>query len=276
MPNKLLGQHFLNDTQGTITKKMIAALTPAEGETIIEVGPGRGALTRPLAAACKKSGARLIAIEKDVRLAAALEEEFKKSSAGSDVQIIAGDALEVLGSNRALSRKTTGARYKVIGNIPYYLTGHLLRIIGERKDLPAICIFMAQKEVAERIIAEPPEMNRLAASVQFWAEPKIIASVSRENFTPAPNVDSAIISLTARTQKPSAAETKRYYAALHALFAQPRKTILNNLAARAEEKGMQNGKHADSEKLFALHLDPGMRPQDLTVDEVNAVARAFF
>lgn len=269
MPNKLLGQHFLNDAGGSIAKKMITALAPLRGETVIEIGPGRGALTRPLAAACKKNGARLIAIEKDARLAVALEEEFKKSGAGDEVRIISGDALALLKSSHALPEVGKSDRYKIIGNIPYYLTAHLLRVIGEQEALPANCILMMQKEVAERIMAEPPKMNRLAASVQFWAEPKTIASVSRENFIPVPKVDSAVIALTTRERREKSLEAKRYYAALRALFAQPRKTILNNLAAYADKK-------TGAEKLFGLHLDPGARPQDLAVDEVSAIARAFF
>ncbi|HEX4103855.1 MAG TPA: rRNA adenine dimethyltransferase family protein [Candidatus Paceibacterota bacterium] len=285
MTNKLLGQHFLDDPSGKIASGMIVALAPGRGETIVEIGPGHGELTRPLAMACGTHGARLIAIEKDPALAAAVAKKF--SGEPEPAEIISGDALEILKSEEIIS-KSAGMGVKLIGNIPYYLTGYLLRIVGELplRARPARCVFMVQKEVAERIIAEPPKMNRLAASVQFWAEPKILSAVSKDHFKPKPEVDSAIIVLEARGSLKSGVEAAhnlepaRYYEAVRTLFAQPRKTVLNNVAARAAQvaggKGGTGTKQTDADKLLALHIDPRARPQNLTVGQIAAVAEAFF
>jgi 16S rRNA (adenine1518-N6/adenine1519-N6)-dimethyltransferase len=270
MPNKLLGQHFLNDPSGAIAKKMIAALAPARGEKILEIGPGSGALTRPLAEACKKSGAHLTAIEKDAELAKKLLKEFGGDGKGG-AEIVSGDVREFLESAR-----NGGKRWdKIIGNIPYYLTGHLLREVGEMEQKPERCVLMIQREVAERAMAEPPRMNRLAASVQFWAEPKIIAMVGKEEFTPPPQVDSAIVILKTRADDMRADDEKSslaYYAAMRAVFAQPRKTVLNNVAATM--KKMEKGDVA--EKLRAVNINPEARPQNLKVKDIATIARTFF
>ncbi len=251
MPNKFLGQHFLNDAN--VTKKIIGALKITSGDTVLEIGPGHGELTRPLAEACRAADAKLFAIEKDAGLAEGLKIE--------GVEIITGDALEHLKSSTYT---------KVVGNIPYYLTGKLLRIMSEQEIRPSRAVLMVQKEVAERMIASPPKMNRLAASIQFWAEPKIVARVSKEQFTPPPEVDSAIIALVAKTEGEAIA-TERYYATLRALFAQPRKTVLNNVAAMYE-KGAEKQKMI--EMLQKLGVDPTARPQNLTIENIVSVAKA--
>lgn len=238
----------------------IKAIAPGRGETIIEIGAGHGELTVPLAARCAEAGAKLIVIEKDASLA----EGLKKRLANSAVEVMAGDALRIL---PGLPLKD----HKIVGNIPYYLTGHLLRIAGELREMPKRCVLMMQEEVAERLMAEPPKMNRLAASVRVWATPKILMKLSRDDFDPAPQVDSAMLLLT---QKTSAATLKRapYYAAIHALFAQPRKTILNNLSA-AKKDMTKDGIGA---KLAEIGIDPGARPQDLDLVNIQAIAQAFW
>ena len=130
-------------------------------------------------------------------------------------------------------------------------------------------MLMIQIEVAERIIAQPPKMNRLAASVQFWAEPAIVGIVKRESFSPRPMVDSAILCLKTRIlELPT--DQDHYYRALRAIFAQPRKTVANNLAAALKNKEMI---------LVAMRefpLDPKCRPQDLTIAQIASIARALF
>src|SRR6266481_2630635 len=183
---KRLGQHFLKN-QG-VASTIVKTLSPQTGEVIIEIGPGRGALTRPLLAACEEQSVRLLAIERDEQLAGALEEELPKGN----YTIIRGDALILLPN---LVKTIAPAQYKIVGNIPYYITGHLLRTIGELEHMPMLSILMLQKEVAERIAAEPPAMNRLAAHIQIWAKPFIIGRVSKKEFDPPPDVDSAVVSL---------------------------------------------------------------------------------
>ncbi len=278
MPN-YLGQHFLKNI--AVIKKIIAAIDPQSGETIIEVGPGHGELTIPLAAACEKIGAKIIAVEKDKKLAEALRLKIETFKTGElrlgQVDVLNGDALSVL-SSQVINLQI----FKIAGNIPYYITGHLLRALSELDAKPARAVFTIQKEVAERICAAPPRMNRLAASVQFWAKPKIIAQVPPADFSPPPKVDSAVIQLDARNHNADRAEdysegvgvesdnVERYYATVRVLFAQPRKTILNNLAA--DHTAQPAPKSEIITMLSKLGINSKARPQDLTIENIAKIA----
>ena len=197
MPKKL-GQHFLKNKAAI--QKIIASLELKTGETVIEVGPGKGALTIPLIEECRKVGCNFIGIEKDARLANQLMSYA--SATVNQFEILTGDALKILPD---LTEKLKTDNWKLVGNIPYYITGKLLRVLSELNPpaggKPALTILMIQKEVAERIIAEPPRMNLLSAATQFWAEPKILMNLKSTDFDPAPEVDSAIITLRIKNQE---------------------------------------------------------------------------
>lgn len=263
MPQARLGQHFLKNP--AVVKKIITAIDPAAGETIIEIGPGHGELTVPLFEVCRERGARLVAIERDGKIIAELENRLQSLTTTHDtIEIVSGNALDVLKNKPAT---------KLVGNIPYYITGHLFRVIGELETKPVRCVFMIQKEVAERICAVPPKMNRLAASVQFWAVPKIIASVSKENFSPSPKVDSSVITLETREGQLENAkkavrgvDADQYYAIVRKLFAQPRKTILNNLKTKGESS------EGVAKALAGLGITSELRPQDLTIERIRLIA----
>jgi 16S rRNA (adenine1518-N6/adenine1519-N6)-dimethyltransferase len=258
-----LGQHFLKNKSAI--KAIVDALELAPGETVIEIGPGRGALTLPLAEESKRVGASVIAVEKDEELVDEL-----KSPEMEDLQIIHGDILEILPNLISQPSDARTGKYKLAGNIPYYITGHLLRIISELRNKPERCIFTIQKEVAERIVVAPPNMNRLAASVQYWAEPKIITALPASDFSPAPKVDSAIIVLKKKAGAvPGGSES--YYSSVRAIFAQPRKTVLNNLAQLST-----TNKEEISAKLQEVGIDPVSRPQNLNIDAIVAIAEKFF
>ncbi|MDO8504292.1 MAG: rRNA adenine dimethyltransferase family protein [Candidatus Liptonbacteria bacterium] len=257
-----LGQYFLKSGGGI--DKIIRELALGK-ETVIEIGSGHGALTKPLALALKEKGGRLVAIEKDPALAA--EARGWKIE---NLEITEGDVLEVLPS---LSRELPGLSYKLCGNIPYYLTGFLLRTIGELENKPELIVLTVQKEVAERLVSEPPKMNKLAASVRFWAEPKIISFIPRGDFNPPPNVDSAIISL--QPKKRGGTDPARYYETVRKLFAQPRKTILNNLSA-GTALPRQEATAKISSELAKLGLNPGARPQNLSVENIIRIASSEF
>jgi 16S rRNA (adenine1518-N6/adenine1519-N6)-dimethyltransferase len=266
-----LGQHFLNND--LVIKKIIAAMELEKNNTVIEIGPGRGALTIPLAAACEAAQCRLVAIEKDAALADALTNALAKTKLGA-LEVVTGDALKVLPSVIASATNTTkgaDSSYRVVGNIPYYITGKLLRILSETEEKPSRCVLMVQREVAARMCATPPEMNRLAASVQFWADAEIIAEVPRSDFIPPPNVDSAVVALTTKTAKP-AMDADRYYKTVRAVFAQPRKTILNNILAANEQKS----KSEIETFLKGVEVEPGARPQDLSIEQLAAIARVLW
>lgn len=286
-----LGQHFLKSPQ--TVKKIVEALDVQSGETIVEIGPGHGELTIALAEACKKTGAKIIAIEKDKELAEGLIAKIAEREIKS-LELAQGNALEVLPELIAGLAKEKNAGYqtgyKIVGNIPYYITGHLLRIVGELEPKPTRCVFMIQKEVAERACATPPKMNRLAASVQFWSEPEIIARVPKADFSPPPKIDSAVIRLeTKNPERAGGIETssreqdtgsaERYYAAMRALFAQPRKTILNNLAdaAAAPRRAAEiKSKEKIAALLESIGIDPVLRPQNLAVADIAKIAKVFF
>jgi 16S rRNA (adenine1518-N6/adenine1519-N6)-dimethyltransferase len=258
---KHLGQHFLKNS--AVADKIIKAVDIGTGDTIVEIGPGRGALTIALAEAVEGAHARVIAIEKDAKLIGPLSEKL-----GKNIEIMHGDALDILPS-MVFDVKTT----KIVGNIPYYITGHLLRTISELKTKPAWCIFMIQKEVAERIMAEPPRMNRLSASVRFWAEPKIIMHVDRRDFSPPPEIDSAVILLKTKAAK---GDPESYYAAVRAIFAQPRKTIINNLFDSQEGSTKKDTKEKVAATLEKIGIAPLSRPQNLTTMDIESIANHFF
>jgi len=253
-----LGQHFLKN-QAAI-KKIIAALDLKEGEQIIEIGPGRGALTIPLAEICKATGCQILGVEKDPSLAVSVQR-----LGFSNLEIIHADVLKNL---LELTKRYTlnPIPYKIVGNIPYYITGKLLRIIGELEKKPALTVLMIQKEVAERICAQPGEMNLLAAAVQFWAEPKIIMNLKPIDFSPAPKVESAIIRLElgSRKQELGNVSSDKYYRMIKIIFKQPRKTLLNNLEAE-----LKIGKEKLLKILTEIGFNEKSRPQELSLEKID-------
>lgn len=255
-----LGQHFLKNKSAL---QLIAeSLDPTPNDVVIEIGPGHGELTEFLATTRAK---KIIAIEKDEGLCRSL---IKKFQGDGRVIVAHGDALKIL-SAVIQDPRFEIRDYKIVGNIPYYITGHLFRILGELEHKPERCLFTIQKEVAERICAAPPRMNRFAASVQFWASVKMIKVLPASDFNPPPKVSSAIIVL--KTVRPASGNAKNYYAAVRALFTQPRKTLINNLAKAAGQKGA-----VVAERLSAIGIIPSYRPQNLGVEDIMAIAEMFF
>jgi 16S rRNA (adenine1518-N6/adenine1519-N6)-dimethyltransferase len=262
-----LGQHFLKNA--AVLEKIVDALTLADDDRVIEIGPGHGELTAPLAHAARGKRCEIFCIEKDHALISGLEQFAAQENlitTGPRVTIIEGDALKLLPDM---------AETKIVGNIPYYITGKLLRTISELKNKPKRTVLLIQKEVALRICAAPPEMNRLGASVQFWADAKIVAHVSRKDFSPMPDVDSAVIVLDTKIFAEKENSTRDldptlYYRAVRAIFAQPRKTLLNNLSASAGKTILKNDIGAQIKK---IGIDPDARPQNLGVDQIASIAR---
>jgi len=272
-----LGQHFLINKKKI--KKIIEALELKKGDTVIEIGPGHGEITLPLARNFQFpiSNFQIIAIEKDEKL---FEHLKKKLNFNKNVAIIHGNALKILSqiTQNSLLRSSSPEgqlktqNYKLVGNIPYYITGRLLRILGELENKPSLIVLTVQKEVAERLIAQPPKMNLLAASVQFWAKPEIIGYISKKDFRPVPKVDSAIITLTPIAADNKQIDPDKYYHLIKILFKQPRKTILNNIL-EAEKRGFMRIIEADkrgflTKKLHKIGINPQDRPQNLTIKQI--------
>jgi len=243
---KSLGQNFLKNKE--VLVRTAEALDINEADTVVEVGPGHGELTGFLA---ERQPKKLIVIEKDEELASALNQSFP------GIRVVSGDALE------ELKNLELGEDWKLAGNIPYYITGRLLRTVSELRNPPLKTILLVQKEVAERICCMPPKANLLSSVTRGWAAPEYLLTVYRSDFDPMPRVDSAVISLA----KNKDIATKEYFTAAHALFRQPRKKAVNNFA---DYLGIPK---SEALKLFAsCGISPESRPQNISPEEIHCLS----
>jgi 16S rRNA (adenine1518-N6/adenine1519-N6)-dimethyltransferase len=218
---KSLGQHFLNNAG--IPKSMADAADVTKGDIILEVGPGTGVLTRELLA----RGATVVAIEADERAIEALTAIFSKEITSGTLRLHHADVRELHLST--LDPLIAPQSYKVVANIPYYLSGMLFRTFLETDTQPSDLVFLVQKEVAERIVRDPKE-SLLSLSVKVFGDPKYIKTVGRGNFTPPPKVDSSIIAVRSISKKRlSGIEEAFFFKVLHVGFGSKRKQLLGNL-----------------------------------------------
>ncbi|MFA5249420.1 MAG: 16S rRNA (adenine(1518)-N(6)/adenine(1519)-N(6))-dimethyltransferase RsmA [Candidatus Paceibacterota bacterium] len=248
-PQKKLGQNFLVDKSAV--KKLVEAGGFEKTDLVIEIGPGIGVLTKELAL----SAGKMIAVEKDRQMVGILSEELATLDI-KNVEITNRDILAFLESGQM-----DGLEYKAAGNIPFYLTSHLIRILLESKNPPKDMIFIMQKEVAQRIAGNPPDMTMLSASVQFYARPKIMGYIKRGAFWPVPAVDAAIIKIT---PKPVDASIDRdlFFKILRGGFSQPRKQLINNLS-----KSLKADRIKISDWLLENDIQPSRRAETLSMGE---------
>jgi 16S rRNA (adenine1518-N6/adenine1519-N6)-dimethyltransferase len=251
---KGLGQHFLID--GEVLKRITSAAELTPTDVIVEVGPGLGVLTRELA---QKAG-RVIAIELDNKLAAALKQTLAPFN---NVTIINDDVLKIEPKNLATA-------YKVVANLPYYITSPVLRHFLEASTKPRLMILMVQKEVAEAIVAKPGEMSLLAVSVQFYGEPRIISPVPAQCFYPAPKVDSAILRINLYPQPRVMVDEGGFFAVVRAGFTAPRKQLVNSLA-----QGLEVSKSEILPRLETAGITPQRRAETLTLEEWARLWQVF-
>ena len=220
MPQNL-GQHFLKNQiiQENIAKEL--KLSPQD--IIFEIGGGEGDLTKAIVL---KMGAKnkLIVIEKDTYLATNLKNQF---SSNKQITIIEGDARYILEST--IIKYSYKKAYKIIGNIPYYATGIILRLISEFKHKPILTILTLQREVAERLVAKDGHATLFSTIINFWAKPNIIFNISKNSFVPPPKVESSLLVL--KTSLTKDVKFNDFIKIVKILFKQPRKTIYNNLRA---------------------------------------------
>lgn len=245
-PKKSLGQHWLNDTASLNAVAETANIEA--GDTVLEIGPGLGSLTKIL---LQKAG-KVIAVELDDILAAKLQIDFPTDK----LTVVKKDILTF-----DLTELPIG--YKVVANIPYYLTSHLLRILNESSNPPSIISLLVQKEVAQRVCAAPGQMSMLSVSVQFYCETSLGIIIPAKLFTPPPKVDSQILKLVQR-QKPlfPNIDSKRFFRIVKAGFANRRKTLLNSLSA-----GLQLSKDQTAQIITSAGLDSNSRPQELSLEQ---------
>jgi len=240
---KKFGQNFLGNEKAL--EKIAEVLEIEKNEIILEIGGGSGNLTKKL---LEKTD-DLIVIEKDKRLI----EELKKLSKSERFQVIQGDCRDVL-----LSVTDDLGKYKICGNIPYYLTGQLLRIIQELKNFPQTVVFTIQKEVAERIVGQEKE-TQLSIITKLWAEPEIMMNLKAEDFYPQPKVDSSIIKLLVLSQEKRQKEEKNIIALVKVGFLAPKKTLYNNLSSKFDREKIK--------KAFeTMNFSDKIRAHDLSVE----------
>ncbi len=250
-PRKGLGQHYLTDP--AILDGIVDAAELPPDAVVIEVGPGPGALTAALA---PRVG-RLVAIELDDRLAPLLADLYQT---WPQVQIVQGDAL-TFSPAQALGLQEGVAPYYVLGNIPYYITSPLLRHFLEAEPPPQRIVVTIQRDVAQRIVARPPQMSLLAVAVQLYARPRIVRTLPPGAFTPPPKVHSAVLRLDVRSQPLVAPEQRpTFFKVVRAGFGQKRKTLRNSLAS-----GLHLPPRVIAQALLAAGLDPKQRAQELDI-----------
>jgi len=254
-PSKGLGQNFLIDKN--VLSKIIEASNIKPTDNIIEVGPGMGVLTKELA---ERAG-RVVAVEKDETMIEILKETLANFK---NVEVINDDILKIAPANYNLQATT----YKLIANIPYYLTSPLIRKFLEDKNPPTEIILMVQKEVAQRICAKPPKMSLLAVSVQFYAEPKIISYVSKNCFWPAPKIDSAIIKII--PQNKHDISPNLFFTVVKAGFSQPRKQLIGNLS-----KSLGLDREETEKWLLENKIKPSQRAETLSVRDWIELTKTF-
>jgi 16S rRNA (adenine1518-N6/adenine1519-N6)-dimethyltransferase len=245
---KGLGQHFLID--GGVLETIIATAELEPDDVVVEVGPGLGILTRELA----KGADKIIAIELDDGLAALLK---KSLVSFKNITIINDDVLKIEPTSLL-----EGRSYKVVANLPYYITSPVLRHFLESSAKPRAMVVMVQKEVAEAIAAKPGDMSLLSVSVQFYGKPKIIAIVPPQSFYPAPEVSSAILKIDVYPKPKVDVDEKGFFEAVRVGFAAPRKQLANSLA-----KGLGWEKSKVLPFLQKAGIDSSRRAETLAIEE---------
>jgi 16S rRNA (adenine1518-N6/adenine1519-N6)-dimethyltransferase len=254
LAKKSLGQHWLHD-EATLASIIDDAQLTAE-DTVLEIGPGLGTLTAGLVQAVQQ----VIAVEFDAKLAA----QLPKRVPADNLTVVQQDILRF---------DLTGlpAGYKLVANIPYYLTGKLLRIISETTNPPTLAVLLVQKEVAERVAAEPGHMSILSTITQLHWQVSLGEIVPAELFTPPPKVDSQVLILEHRKEQLFAnVDDPALIRIIKAGFAQPRKTLLNNLSV-----GLQLQRETVQTICKTARIDPVRRAQTLSLEDWHSLYQAL-
>jgi len=247
--DKGLGQNFLQDPFALESIVSVAEIQSTD--TVLEIGPGLGSLTRYLAASTRQ----VIAVELDNDLLAPLHSVIAPYQ---NVRVVHGDILK-LSPQELVSEK----EYIVVANIPYYITSAVIRHLLESERKPRRIVLTIQKEVAERICAKPGDMSLLALSVQVYGSPSIAARIPASAFFPAPKVDSAVLSVDIYPSpliKPELLES--FFKLIKAGFSQKRKTLRNSLSS-----GLHISTTASEEMLKQANIDPMRRAETLSIEE---------
>ena len=252
MPKKELGQHWLKDRDILAAIADDAELLP--DDTVLEIGPGLGTLTSEL---LRRAG-RVVAVEFDPDLARKLPGQFP----GKNLTVVHEDILQFdLGA--------LPAGYKVVANVPYYITSKIIETLMTAENKPSLVVILVQKEVAQRVAARAGDMSILAVSAQVFAEAYLGVEVPREYFTPPPKVDSQVVVLRTREHPLVAPEDeKAFFRVVKAGFSAKRKKLRSSIAA-----GLAISKPAAEELLRHADINPELRAEDLSIDDWLRLAR---
>ncbi len=271
---KSLGQNFLQSKE--ILNKIIETANLKENDNVLEIGPGKGILTEKILEKVKK----VIIIEKDTRLIEFLNEKFKKDIKNKKLKIIEGDILDFDIKKDNFFKKSQ--KYKIVANIPYYITGQIIKKFLSAEKQPTEMVLMVQKEVAKRIVDKKESL--LSLSVKVYGEPKYIKTVKAKNFLPQPKVDSAILiikdiskdffkSLNITTIKLFEKE-KFFFNLIKAGFSHKRKILLNNL--KTNWNFIENLDKKEIEKVFIKTKIPlKSRAENLLKEDWKNLLKSF-
>ena len=264
MPRRRLGQHFLRDS--SVARRIVDAADISVGDTVVEIGPGNGALTRHIVDAASFAGGSVVLVEIDPKYAVMMEDKF---ASNPDVRVVCADARDI--DFEDLPELAGGNRYKVVANLPYYAGTPIVRSFLERKAQPASLTVMLQREVARDICASPGKMSLLSLAVQIYAEPKKLFDVSPGAFRPPPKVHSTVINLVPRPVPLVASdEVDDLFKVARSAFLGRRKQLHNSLA---------NGLAMTTDEVKAITaavgIDSERRPATLSIDEWTSLAQQW-
>ena len=266
--SKKLGQNFLIN-KGAV-KRVIEAANLQPDDIVLEIGPGTGILTKELAKRIKK----VIAVEKDPNLARILNNELRIKNI-KNVEIVQEDILkfQIANSKLQTNSKLQNPNYKIVANLPFYLTAPVIRkFLESTGGRPLQMALVVQKEVGQRICAKPPDMNLLAVSIQFYAKPEIISYISKKSFWPSLKVDSAIIKIVPHQFRVQVSRQFReqFFRIVKAGFSQPRKQLINNLS-----RGLKIDKEEIKAWLLKNNIQPTQRAETLSVEDWIKLTKSF-
>lgn len=250
---KSLGQHFLNSD--VVPRWMCDAANITPADTVLEIGPGTGALTKVLL----ERGATVKAVETDDRAVAALKHTFASELADTKLRIEESDMREVSTHDLAQRLSLADHSFKLVANIPYYLSGFLFRTFLQSPIQPSLMVFLVQKEVATRIARDKKE-SLLSLSIKAYGKPTYIRTVRKGHFTPAPAIDSAIVLIEHISRNNfTELDEQHFFSLLHVGFGQKRKQLLGNLSVVYERPFL-------TEVFTSLGLSLTIRAEDLSIE----------
>lgn len=229
---KALGQNFLTDP--SVAQLMVESLNVEKDDQIIEIGSGTGALTKSLASICTSQNAHLTAVEFDIDLIPILKSKITENEF---VKIINANILNLLDDFKV----PENTYLKIIGSLPYNITSPLLHRLIKTEPMPKTCVFLIQKEVAQKICKQIPDSNYLSVFVQTFYKTEILKIVDKNLFSPVPKVDGAVIKLVRKPSDVLTLDISRYEKFLHHAFSNPRKMLNKVFTTEELEKYQLNG-----------------------------------